>query len=119
MDTIQQLLNVSQKLYAHLSNSIDAKERDEFIQKTNELLDARGVIIEQLKGQNPNPIYGHPLEQQLITLDKGIRKGLVQVKKDIADDMKQLQIAKKSEQRYVNPYAAVRVMDGTYYDKKK
>ena len=119
MDRIQELLVASENLYTHLTNIPSSNERDDFIQKLNELLDARGVVIDQLKEVQPNPIHGHPLEKRLIELDQGIRDRLLKVKMSITDDMKQLQVSKKSEQRYVNPYAAVRVMDGTYYDRKK
>ncbi|RHW39926.1 flagellar protein FliT [Lysinibacillus yapensis] len=121
MEPIQELLEISEKLLTHLTIIPTDKdnERDAFIQKMNELLNARGAIIDQLKDLKPNPIHSHPLKSELIQLDQGIREQLQKAKMTIADDLKQLQITKKSEQRYINPYAAVQVMDGTYYDKKK
>jgi len=119
MEMIQELFVTSENLYTHLADIPSSNERDDFIQKINELLDARGAVINLLKEIEPNPVHGHPLEKQLIELDQGIRNRLLKVKMSITDDMKQLQVSKKSEQRYVNPYAAVRVMDGTFYDKKK
>jgi len=119
MDLVEQLLEASQKLFTHLTNIPTAKDRDDFIEKMNQLLDARGEIINQLKENEPYPIQSHTLNKELIELDKGIREQLMKVKMSIVDDMKQLQVSKKSEQRYVNPYSAVQVMDGTYYDQKK
>ncbi|MDM5332444.1 flagellar protein FliT [Ureibacillus composti] len=119
MDLVQQLLKASQELFTHLINIPTTKERDDFIERMNQLLDVRGEIINQLKEIEPNPIQSHNFNNELILLDKNIRKQLNKVKLSIADDMKQLQVSKKSEQRYVNPYAAVQVMDGTYYDQKK
>ncbi|MFJ8234642.1 flagellar protein FliT [Ureibacillus sp. NPDC094379] len=119
MDLVQQLLDASQELFTHLTNIPTAKDRDDFIERMNQLLEARGEIINQLKANETNPIQSHSLNKELIELDKGIRHQMIKVKMSIADDMKQLQVSKKSEQRYVNPYSAVQVMDGIYYDQKK
>lgn len=119
MELVQQLLLASEKLYTQLTKLPDDKERDAFIIAIDELLDARGTIIEQLQAQAVDPLQGHVLQKQLIELDKDIQERLVKVQKSIKDDMQQLQTTKKSEQRYTNPYAAVQVMDGTYFDGKK
>ena len=37
----------------------------------------------------------------------------------VKNDLKTLQVSKKSEQQYLNPYQNVRTMDGMYYDGKK
>jgi flagellar protein FliT len=119
MELVQQLLVASEKLHAHLTKLPDDKERDAFILAIDELLDARGKVIEQLQAQTVDPLKGHVLQPQLLELDIGIQERLVKVQRSIKDDMQQLQTTKKSEQRYTNPYAAVRVMDGTYFDGKK
>lgn len=121
MDAVQQLLLLSEKLYAFLGTAPEDKEdkRDAYIVQVNRFLDARGQTIDQLKALPTNPIIGHPDEQQLRTLDRGIQQRLVDFKKQIAEDMKQLQVTKKSEQQYHNPYGAFFNRDGTYYDKRK
>lgn len=119
MELVQELLQVSAQLYKHLTNLPSDKERDEYIKKVDVYLDKRGKIIEQLKQLEVNPLIGHPFERQLRELDKGIRNRLKRIKTEIAQDIKNLQKSKTSEQRYVDPYAAVQVMDGRYYDKRK
>lgn len=121
MDSMKQLLLLSEKLYSFLENEPEDKEdkRDEYILYVNKLLDARGQTIDQLKVMPTNPIVGHEYEPQLRALDKGIVERLEGFKKQIATDMQNLQKSKKSEVQYHNPYGAVNTMDGTYYDKKK
>lgn len=121
MDAVKQLLVLSEKLYAFLGTSPEDKEdkRDAYIEYVNKLLDARGQTINQIKKMPQNPVNGHEYEQQLRTLDKGIFKRLENFKTEIANDMKQLQVTKKSEQQYHDPYNAFLNRDGTYYDKRK
>ncbi len=119
MDTLQELLQVSAQLYKLLTKLPSEKERDEYIKKVDDYLDKRGAIIEKLQQLEVNPLPGHPFENQLQELDQGIREQLKKLKSEIAQDIKNLQKSKKTERRYVDPYASVRVMDGTYFDGRK
>lgn len=119
MELIQEFLQISAQLYKHLTKLPPDKERDDYIQKIDEYLDKRGAIIEKLQQLDVNPIPGHPFEKQLRELDKGIIERLKKAKAEIGQDMKNLQKTKTSEQRYVDPYASVRIMDGTYFDGRK
>lgn len=119
MDLLQQLLQVSALLFKHLSELPPDKERDEYLQITDRLLDERGAIIEKLQQLEVNPLPGHPFEKQLRELDERIRKRLKAQKDEISTDIKNLHLSKKSERSYVDPYASVRVMDGSYFDGKK
>lgn len=119
MELIQQLLISSEKLYSHMSNLPDEKDRDTYILKIEELLDVRGEIINKLRAKDEDSLKAHPLQQQLLELDKGIRARLVKVQKSIKVDMQQLQTSKVSERKYTNPYASLANMDGTYFDGKK
>ncbi|MFJ8261817.1 flagellar protein FliT [Rummeliibacillus sp. NPDC094406] len=119
MELLQELLQVSAQLFKHLTMLPPDKERDDYIKKIDDYLDKRGEIIEQLQQIEVNPLPGHPFEKQLRELDKGIRDRLQKSKNEIAQDIKNLQKSKTSERRYVDPYASVRVMDGTYFDGRK
>lgn len=118
MGKVQQLLIASEQLYSHLTNLPADKDRDAFIEKIDTLLDARGAIIDDIQANDPNALNNHPLLKNLIELDKGIKERLLKVKNLIKADMQQLQTTKASEQKYTNPYASVRTMDGMYYDRK-
>ena len=61
MDSMKQLLLLSEKLYSFLENEPEDKEdkRDEYISYVNKLLDARGQTIDQLKVMD-NAIKSYP-----------------------------------------------------------
>lgn len=121
MDLVKQFLLLSEKLYSFLEKAPEDKEdkRDDYIAHIDKLLTARGQTVDQLKALPENPVIGHEYEAQLQALDKGIMRRLESFKREIAEDMKQLQTTKKSEQQYHNPYGAFYNRDGTYYDKRK
>ncbi|RTQ94277.1 flagellar protein FliT [Lysinibacillus telephonicus] len=119
MENIQQLLQISAKLFKHLSEIPKGEERSEYIEKINLMLDERGVIIKKLRLEGFVIEDNNKLHETLAQLDKGIRERLDTVMQAVKQDMKDLQNSKKNEKRYMNPYSSVQVMDGMYYDKKK
>ncbi|KOS66685.1 flagellar assembly protein FliT [Lysinibacillus contaminans] len=118
MNTVQAVLQVSAKLYQHLTVLPSEDERDNFIEKIHLYLDERGQLIDQLQHEGFQVDLMSKAHATLAELDKGIQGRLDKVMKSIQADMKDLQNAKKNEQQYMNPYASVQVMDGRYYDKK-
>ncbi|MCH7320657.1 flagellar protein FliT [Solibacillus sp. MA9] len=114
----QQLLQVSAKLYQHLTNLPTDEQRDEYIEKIHQMLDERGIMIEKMQNAGFHVDLENKSHAMLAQLDKGIRERLDKVMKTIQNDLKDLQNAKKNEKQYMNPYANVQVMDGRYYDKK-
>lgn len=114
-----QLLQVSAKLYQHLTNTPKAEKRDEYIEKINSLLDERGQLIERMENDGFEMDQTNQSHLMLLELDKGIQERLGKVMKTIQEDLKTLQITKKNEKQYTNPYSEIQVMDGRYYDKKK
>lgn len=119
IDTQQQLLQVSAKLFKFIESVPSGEKRDDFIKEIDHQLEERGKILEGLGkgGFRINP--QNKIHSMLIELDKGIRARLEFVMQEVKKDMKNLQSAKKNEKQYINPYSSVRVMDGMYYDKKK
>lgn len=118
MEMTQQVLQVSAKLYQHLTTLPKEEQRDEYIEKINALLDERGILIETMQQDGFRIDLNDKSHIMLAELDKGIRERLSNVMKSIQEDLKDLQNAKKNEKQYLNPYASVQVMDGRYYDKK-
>jgi flagellar protein FliT len=119
MDLTQQLLQVSAKLYQHITNLPADNEREKYIEKINSLLDERGHFMEALKREGFQYDSSNKAHAMLSELDKGIRDRLNKVLDSIRLDLKDLQNSKKSERQYINPYANIEVMDGRYYDRKK
>ena len=118
MNNLQQLLQISAKLYQHLTNIPADEARDEYIEKIHSLLDERGILIENMQKNDFQIDLTNKTHTMLVELDKGIRERLDKVMKAIQLDLKDLQNAKKNEKQYMNPHANVQVMDGRYYDKK-
>ena len=119
MDNLQQLLQLSAKLYQKLNDTVKGNERDSYIEEINQLLDQRGKLIEILQKKEIQLNAQNKTHAMLIELDQGIRNRLDCVMQEVKNDLKNLQNSKKSEKQYINPYASIRVMDGMYYDKKK
>lgn len=121
MDKVQQLLLLSEKLYATLEKLAEDKDnlREKQLTLIDQLLDARGQTIDELMTISEQPLKGHKDEVLLKALNQGIINRLEVFKNEIASDLRQLQTSKKSEERYVNPYSHLRNLDGTYFDKKE
>lgn len=118
MEMLQQLLQISAKLYQHLTELPKDEQRDEYIENIHLFLDERGILIEKMQNDGFKVNLENKSHVMLVELDKGILERLNKVMKSIQTDLKDLQNAKKNEQQYMNPYASVQVMDGRYYDKK-
>jgi flagellar protein FliT len=118
MDNLQQFLQVSAKLYQHLTDVPKDEERDAYIEMVHQLLDERSLIMHTL--QNEGFVFDaqNKSHQLLENLDKGIKNRLNKVLTSVQEDLKTIKNAKKNEMQYMNPYANVAVMDGRYYDKK-
>ena len=119
MDLIQDLLQVSAKLYAQLADIPKGEERDRYVEEINSKLDERGGIMESLLEVGFEYDASNKAHVMLFELDKGIRERIQLVMNAVKYDLKELQNAKKNEQQYMNPYSHVQVMDGMYYDRKK
>ena len=116
---LQAVLQVSAKLYDKLTVVPKEDVRDAFIEEIDAILEERARLTEQLTEAGFVYDSTSKLHRTLFELDKGIRERLVLVLQSIKQDMKELQVTKKSEQQYNNPYGHVQTMDGMYYDKKK
>ena len=119
MDRIQDLLQVSAKLYVQLADIPKGEERDHYVEEINSKLDNRGEIMESLRENGFEYDASNKAHVTLFELDKGIRERMRLVMNAVQYDLKELQNAKKNEQQYMNPYSHVQVMDGMYYDRKK
>ncbi|KGR90107.1 flagellar assembly protein FliT [Ureibacillus massiliensis 4400831 = CIP 108448 = CCUG 49529] len=119
MDKTQQLVQTSALLFKHLAEIPTGEKRTQYIETINQLLDNRGLLIEQLRNEGFQMDENDKTHATLAKLDNGIRERLDLVMQAIKQDMKDLQNTKKHERQYMNPYSSVQVMDGKYYDKKK
>lgn len=119
MNEIQDVLQVSAKLYAYLAEIPSSEHRDQYIEEIHRKLDERSQVITALQQAGFQYDELSKTHKMLVDLDKGIQERLQFVMEAIKLDLKDLQNTKKNESQYRNPYASVQVMDGRYYDRKK
>ena len=117
--TANDFLQVSAKLYKHLTELPSGDERTEYINIINQLLDQRGVMVGKLKDENFQYNSEDATHKMLFELDKGIRERLDLVLSEVKNDIKDLYNAKKNELHYIDPYEKLRNLDGRYFDGKK
>lgn len=119
MNELQDVLQISAKLYALLGEKKSSEDREIFIEEINSLLDERNEKITALKNVGFEFNTSEKSHTMLYELDQGIKERLQLVMQSVKDDLKNVQSSKKNEKQYSNPYGHVQVMDGMYYDKKK
>jgi flagellar protein FliT len=115
---INDYLQISAELYKFLSQTIEEKISSESVDKINELLDEREKIVTKLKNDF---MYDATNKTHAIMfeLDKGIREKLDLIMDTVKDNIKDLQLSKKVERQYIDPYEEVRHLNARYFDGKK
>lgn len=119
MNELQEVLQISAKLYTLLDEKKASEDREAFIEELDSLLDERNEKITALKNVGFEFNNSEKLHTMLYELDQGIKKRLQLIMQSVKGDLKNLQNSKKNEKQYSNLYGHVQVMDGMYYDKKK
>ena len=116
---MQEFLQVSAKLYKHLTSIPTGDERSVYIVEIEKYLKERGCLVEKLKQEG----FKYDSENQshviLYELDLGINERLNKVYTVVKDDIKDLYNAKRHEMQYIDPYEKLRNLDGRYFDGKK
>lgn len=113
MESLKAFYETTVQLIELLKN--DALDRDIRIEKIQNLLDRREEILKSI-----HPPFSQPEEElgrQLVELNHEVDKLLQNQKQDIQQDIKQLNIQKKSNHKYTNPYKSLSI-DGVFYDKR-
>lgn len=116
MKTLEKVYEITVELKELLDQDITSKNREETITRLNELIEARGKWMEQLK-----PPYGDEekvLGEKIYTLNSIIQAKMQQLFTDLKLEMRQVQKQKKTKEFYTNPYKNVHVSDGTFLDSK-
>lgn len=118
MDAVERLLETSRKLNDYLAETPTQDQREEYIKQIDYLLDQREKDIFDIKN-NAIVLIEHNEYLTISKLDTDIKEKLSSLMTQIKTDIKNVKLAKKSEQSYLNPYAATSTLDGMYFDKKK
>lgn len=116
MNTVQQLLDVSQQLYDHLNHSMENVDRDEYIDTISQLLEKRQSLIDRLSGEYSEE--EKKLGKQIVQLNEKINQRLQEKLRFFKQELETFQQNKRRREQYTNPYRHVSI-DGMYFDKKK
>lgn len=119
MNELQEVLQISAKLYTLLGEHPPIDDRDSYVEDINNLLDLRGQKVEALKITSFTFNKSEKSHVMLYELDKGIQERLLLIMGKVKEDLRTVQQSKKQEQQYSNPYSHLQTIDGMYYDKKK
>ncbi|MBD8071406.1 flagellar protein FliT [Bacillus sp. PS06] len=115
--SVQALYKVTKQLVELLEKSVPKQERDDHIVQIEKHLEARELIMEQLKP--PYTDEEMRLGRAMIEAQKLINEKLKTMKSQIQLDINQLNKTKESNNKYTNPYQSVSNGDGMFFDRKK
>ena len=116
---INDYLQKSAQLYKRLTEITQQEEQPDSLQEILDLLDERGLLVEQLKQQGFRYDETNKMHKTLFELDRGIHEKLNVLMDSVKDSIKDLQKAKKVERQYIDPYGDIRQLNARYFDGKK
>lgn len=111
---IQELITITKKLNDTL-DQVTKNNRQESIQKLNELLADRESILKQL---DPSAVKGDPAIQQLLLDEDVIKAKMQEILNNIKNDLKEVSKKRSIGGNYINPYQKLYV-NGAFIDQKK
>jgi len=117
MNQVQTLHEVTSELYdlVHIPPSSD--EREEVIEKVNELLDQREKLLDGMEG--PYSDDEKRLGKEILHMNETIQVQVQSLMKQVKMDMANVKKQKTTNQKYTNPYQNLNNFDGMFLDKKK
>lgn len=113
MDKLQSYLDVTKQLILFLENEQD---RDGKILAIDNLLEERESLLPFIKP--PFSLEEKEKGKELVILEGHLKTLLATEKLAIQKDIKEANVKKVSNQKYVNPYKSLQT-DGAFYDKRK
>lgn len=117
MNRLEPVYEITEEMMELVNQDITAKDRESVIEKLNELLLRREKMIHSIS--EPYSLEEKQLGERLIPLNESVHKKMKRIFTNLKEEMQQMQKKKSTNQRYVNPYRNVQVMDGMYMDRKK
>jgi flagellar protein FliT len=115
MSAVKILLEVTKNLFNHVKVGLPKEEREPYIERLNELLDQRQVIMGKL------PVTYSEEEQRMgrliVKMNETIEPLLVRQFEEIKHNLSLMKKKKEKNVQYANPYQTLSA-DGMYFDKK-
>lgn len=115
MDALVQFIKKTKELVSLLEEDFPVNQRDEQIQKMNQLLEDRQVILKEVPDLSSLPEH---TKLELRNLEHKLQLLMKKQKEKIKQDLKTLQLKKQKGNQYSNPYENL-AADGMFLDKKK
>ena len=115
MNAIQSFYDVTKQLVQMLE-ATTVNDRDERIEKINQLLNKREELLPLIK--QPATEEDKQVAKEILLLNQKLMTLLEKEKLEIKKDINSLNHRKESTKKYVNPYESLQT-DGMYYDKRK
>ena len=116
MDVVEQLLIKTKSLHSHLKKGMPETDRDNYIEKTYQLIEERQSLISKLSGSYTK--QEQKTGAQIVSLNKEIDTMLKKQANCLKRELEQFKQKKQLSHQYANPYANITV-DGMFFDKKK
>lgn len=115
MEILVEFIKKTKELLTHLEEEFPTEEREVYIKKTNQLLDERGTLLNQLPDLRT---LKESNKVELVNLETKIQSILENQQNKIKKDLQMLQLQKKKATKYADPYGDIS-FDGMFLDKKK
>lgn len=115
MTAVEQFILISQKLMNLLETDIHDEQREKFLNEINDLLNQRKQLLSQFP---PQPNMDERAKTELMELEQVIQSLMKNQKELIKRDIKTLQVKKRNNNQYANPYDNLSI-DGMFLDRKK
>lgn len=117
MSRIHALYSTTLTMSELLSQKITSTNREEVMQKIDDLLELREKQMEYIKP--PFTKEEQHLGEQVIQLNEQISKKMDHLFESIKTDMRLVKKRKESNRSYINPYGKIKSTDGMFMDSKQ
>lgn len=115
MEALVQFIKKTKELEKILDEQIPSEDREEYLIKIQELLDERQKHLSEFP--DLSALREHT-KLELMELEKKINSLMEQQKENIKKDLRTLQLKRKKNKQYSDPYGNFSI-DGMFLDKKK
>lgn len=119
MSPLQAIYQITVKLNQTLSQHITSKNREEIIEEISKLISQRALWMEKIQGESNFSTEEKKLGHEIMELNDRVQKEMENLFNQLKVEMKSTQKQKKTNKKYVNPYADVQLMDGMFLDSKQ
>ncbi len=115
MESLVGFIKKTKELLSHLEGDFPRDERESYMEKTNQLLEERGQLLNKLPNLSE---LNESTKEEMVQLEKKMQSLLNAQQNMIKKDLHLLKLQKNKTSQYQDPYGDFSI-DGMYLDKKK